>query len=386
MPVIIGATGLALSTAPIEVALAGAQAYLVPSGQYMADVGRYSLIQYLDPGTGIWRTRQPRNGMVALASDGTNVRLINSTGCPAGAIVTAKGSAYTNGIGTVGITVSSGSSVWQSIVGGAFNSAITVTTGGTYNYVPTIIFPQPVAGGIRATATAAIASATISTVTFTDRGAGWVGTVPTSIALNNQGSTPASSFYNPQSNQIQIIQDPRDTGAGGGVLTLNATLADSGALTGVMLTDPGIVVQTTLPTLTFASGTASAIVIMNWTATGITVNGGGAAYGNAGKVAISGVGLLNQSTAFAGDTNPTHNLGIITPRNFLIEVTATSAGAVSSASIIIDDAGFGIQRVPEAVAVPANTSALAAIPTAAATLTMTMGATTDVSWLEPFKL
>ena len=41
MPVIIGATGLNFSTAPTEVTLAGAQAYLIPSGQYWVDLGRY---------------------------------------------------------------------------------------------------------------------------------------------------------------------------------------------------------------------------------------------------------------------------------------------------------------------------------------------------------
>lgn len=387
MPVIIGGSGVGLSTAAIEVTLAGAQAYMVPSGQYYADVGRYSLVQYLEPGTGLWRARQPRNGPVILTSDGSNIRLINTTGCPAGAIITAKGSAYTNGINTVAVTVSSGGSVWQSIVGGAFSSAVTTTTAGTYSYPPTLIFPAPPAGGLRATATVALSAGGLGTVTMVNRGAGWVGTVPTSIALNNTSTTPASAFVNPQSNQIQIVQDPRDTGAGGGVITLASALVDSGALTGLVCLDPGTAVQTSLPTLSFGTGTASAIVIMNWTATGLTVVGGGGGYGNASAIAVIGAGLTNQSTDFTGDLNPANNLGILTPRNFLMETVANSAGAMSSGStIFIDDAGFGIQRVPEAVAIPANASGGAAIPSAAATLTVLVGATSDTTWLEPFKL
>lgn len=386
MPVIIGGSGVGLSTAPIEVTLAGAQSMIVPSGQYIADVGRYTVVQWLDPNTGIWRNRYPSHGARApLVSDGTNMRLTNYTGCPAGAILTAKGTGYTNGVGTVAVTVSSGNSVWQAIVGGAFSSAVTVTTAGAYSYPPTIVFPAPPTGGLRATATAAIASSVISSITMVNRGAGWTGTVPTSIALNNTSTTPASAFFNPQSQQIQIVQDPRDTLAGGGVITLSSALADSGAITGLVMTDPGTAALTSLPTLSFASGVASAIVIMNWTVTGFTIGNAGAGYGNAQPIQITGTGLTNTSTAYTGDLNPAHNIGILTPRNFLISGVSTSAGAVSSATPVIEDAGWGIQRVPDAVVVQGAGSA-SAIPSVNAILTMTVGATSDTSWLEPAKL
>lgn len=389
MPVTIGGTAVGFSTAAIEVSLPGATAYLVPSGQYMADIGRYTSVEWLDPSTGLWRSRGARTSgpFGPFWSDGTNVRLINRTGCPQGAVITAAGSGYTNGIGTIGFTVSSGGSVWQSIVGGALSSATTVTTAGAYNYPPTIVYPPPVTGGLRATAIAVISSANVlSSVTVINRGAGYTA-APTSVALNNTSTAPASSFYNPQSQQIQIIQDPRDTAAGGAVITATLSSASSGTLTGLVCTDPGTAAQTTLPTLTAASGVASATVIMNWTATGITVNGGGGGYGNAQQFVVTGGGLTNQTAAAAGDLNPANNIGLVTPRNFWFEGTATSAGAVSSASIVItDDAGFGIQRVPEAVVIPVNASGGASIPSAAATVTIAVGATNDTSWLEPLKL
>lgn len=385
MPVIIGGTGVGLSTAPVEVTLAGAQAFLIPSGQYLADVGRYTVVQFLDPVTGQWRTRQPRAGNVPLTSDGTNVRLCNFTGCAAGAIITAKGSAYTNGIGTLALSPSAGGSVWQSIVGGAFNATVTTTTAGAYNYPPTFLFPPPPTGGLRATATCTLSAGGIGTVTFANRGAGWVGTVPTSVAINNTSTASASYFVDPKSPYIQIIQDPRDTAAGGGVITVNATLADSGALTGIVLLDPGTAAVTSLPTLTAASGSATAVVIMNWTATGMTVGAGGATYGAANPFVVTGAGITNQSTDFSGDLNPQNNIGILHPRNFWFSGVSTGGGAVTATGLVIDDAGFGLQAVPTGVVIPGN-GANVAIPGTGAQVTITVGATNDTSWLQPFKL
>ena len=85
-----------------------------------------------------------------IVADGTNWRLINRTGCPTAAVITNVGSGYTS---APTVTASAGGSLWKAIVGGAINTTVTVTTAGTYNYVPTIVFSAPPAGGINATGT-----------------------------------------------------------------------------------------------------------------------------------------------------------------------------------------------------------------------------------------
>jgi len=194
----IGATGLNFNPAGLsEITLAGAQAYIVPPGNYIADVGRYTLLQWYDNLLGIWRNSSNLAGSRILNSDGTNYRLINSTGCPVGADITNVGSGYTS---APAVAVSgTGGSLWTAIVGGSINTTVTVTTGGSYNYIPNLIFSQPPAGGVQATGYAVIAAGAISSVTVTNRGAGYV-TAPT----------------------ITIVQDPRDTAAGGGVAGMTA--------------------------------------------------------------------------------------------------------------------------------------------------------------------
>ena len=366
MAVVIGATGLNFSTPPSEITLAGAQAYLIPSGQYITQLGLYSTIEWYDSNLGFWRAWASNPGRShVVVSDGTNFRLINRTGCPMGAIITSFGASYTS---APVVTASSGGSLWKSIVGGAINTTVTVTTGGAYNYVPTLIFSPPPAGGVQASGIAVISAGAISSVTVTNRGAGYV-------------SAPT----------ITIVQDPRDTAAGGGVLTVNATLVGGGTagqVTAVICTDPGTAALTALPTLTFTGGggaSAAATVIMNWTATGITVVTGGAAYGNANPFQVIGNSLLNASVDASGDVNPAANLGLTQPRNFRMYGTSTSAGAVTATGLVIDDAGWGIQAVPGSIILPSNGSAVT-IPTTAAQATVTVGATTDTNYLQLVKL
>jgi hypothetical protein len=351
----IGATGLNFSTGPVEVTLAGAQAHILPPGNILADIGRYTTLEIYDSNMGFWRNTGNIAGTRLVNSDGTNYRLINRTGCPMGAIITSAGTGYTS---APTCTASSGGSVWKVIVGGAINTTVTVTTGGAYNYVPSIIFDQPPAGGVRATGYAVIAAGAISSVTVTNRGAGYV-TAPT----------------------ITIVQDPRDTAAGGGVLTVNATLSTSTVPTAVICTDPGSIAQTTLPTLSFTGGGGSnlaATVVMNWTATGITVVTGGAVYGNAQPFSVQGAGLRSQATAVSGDAEPAIGVELIKPRNFLMEGTSTSAGAITATGLVIDDAGFGIQRVPDAIVLVGGSG----LPTTTATATVTVGATVDTSYYQ----
>lgn len=358
MPVIIGATGLNFSIAPTEITLAGAQALLIPSGQYIATVGRYSLIEWYDSNANLWRNFGNVAGRQhSLVSDGTNFRLINRTGCPVGAVMTNVGSGYTS---APTVTSSAGGSLWRAIVGGSINTTVTVTTAGAYNYVPNITFSPPPSGGIAASGYVTLSSGAISSVTVTNAGAGYT-TAPT----------------------ITITQDPRDTAAGGGVLTVNSTLANSGAVTAVVCTDPGSAAVTSLPTLTFTGGggsSAAATVVMNWTVTGITVGTAGAGYGTSAAFAVTGADLKSAATAAAGFVNPDVSTGLVIPRNFWVSGTSTAGGALTATGAVIEDAGFGIQKVPNAIV---ETSALY---TTAGAVTVSVGATVDTSFLQQIKV
>lgn len=367
--------------APLELSLPPLASFLFPAGDWQAALGRYTSLEWYDANTGLWRaTASWGGGPKSFSSDGTNFRVINRTGGPMGAIVTNAGSGYTS---APVVTASAGNSTWRALVGGALNTTITITTAGTYTYPPLLIFPPAPSGGITPTAICALSAGAINSVTVLNRGAGLAVAPVGSVEITY--SQLAAYLNGLQGNRLLIVKDPRETLAGGGVLTCNTTLAGSGTITGVLCTDPGTAAQTSLPTLTFSGGggaSGAATVIMNWAVTGFTVDTAGVAYGNALPFKVTGVGLFNQSAAAAGDANPQHNLGLTQPRNFLITGTSTAGGAVTATGAIVEDAGWGIQRVPNGII----TAGGGALPTTAGAVTMTVGGVNDTTFVQQRKL
>jgi len=330
----------------------------LPSGTYLVALGAYTSMQLKDPVTGDWTTinASPTLGPIPVDSDGSNVRLANLTGTPVGGLITNAGTGLTNGIGTVTITPSAGASVWVSVVGGAINSTVTVTTAGTlYTFAPTLVFSAPPAGGIQATGIAVISAGAISSVTVTNQGAGYT-LAPT----------------------ITIINDPRDTTGSGGVLTVNATLVGSGTLTALYPTDPGTVL-TAVPTFTFSPASTIAVTaIMNFTVTGYTVTTAGAAYGTSLPFVVQSVGNIVAGTRASNTAGPISDTGLTFPRPARLVGTSTAGGATTATGIVIEDAGFGLQAVPSAINTPSN------LPTTWGVGTFTVGGTTDTSYIQPF--
>ena len=166
--------GSALTAAGYPISLAPGQAFMLPAGQgvvgsfgsvlgpqlgsgniftgqYVLGMGLYSQLQMYDATLNYWRTIAtglPWN-YVTVSSDGQNYRVVNPTGCPNAALITAAGAAGTNGFYgyvnsfnnsgnavviqngavTAGntvftITPSAGGSTWKAIVGGAINTTI----------------------------------------------------------------------------------------------------------------------------------------------------------------------------------------------------------------------------------------------------------------------
>lgn len=351
-------TGLTNPTAGSNaITLLPSTLWTIPSGTFWVQPGPYTSLQFLDPVGGDWITINATPSLMPryIDSDSANFRLANLTGTPVGALITNAGSALTNGFGTVAITPSAGASVWQSVVGGAINSTVTVTAGGSnYLYAPRLVIAAPPTGGVQATATCTISAGAVNAVTVTNQGAGY--TIAPLITVQN---------------------DPRDTTGNGAVLTVNATLAGSGTLTAMFPTNPGTVL-TAVPTFTFSpASTIAATAIMNFTVTGYTVTTAGVAYGTSLPFIVTSTNHIVAGTRASNTAGPISDTGITFPRPARLAGTSTAGGATTATGIVIEDAGFGIQTVPAAINTPSN------LPTTWGVGTFTVGGTTDTSYIQP---
>lgn len=296
------------------------------SGQYLVNIGPYLTVQYYDAVLQIWRDLANNGAPMFVSSDGTNYRVANTTGTPVGAIITNAGSGLTNGFNTVTVTPSAGSSTWNTIVGGGINTTVTITTAGSgYTKPPILQFNPPSSQGstpyVLPTAICTISAGAIASVTVINQGAGLVA-APT----------------------ITVINQPGDTTGSGGVLTVNSTLAGSGTLLWMAPATQGTGL-TAVPTFTFSpASTIAATAIMNFTVTGISVTAGGAGYGNAQPFAVLTAGA--QVAGSAANTNPLFDKKSIFPRNVSIQGTSTAGGAITATGLVIADAGYGFQAVP----------------------------------------
>lgn len=305
------------------VSLASGQEYVLPSGQYFVRLGHLVVVQFYDALTGIWRTfaNSAQSGFVPVTADGANVRLFNPSGTVVGAYVTNGGSGYTNGIYPYG-TIASGSYVlatasaglgnFSVIVGGAINTSVTLTTAGAgYNYPPTLVFSDPPAGGVKASAVATVSGGAITGVTVVNQGAGYTA-APT----------------------ITVVPDPRDTITTAAALTVNSTLANSGRVTAVLLgTSGGAGYAGTPPTISFSASagtSAAATAVMCYTVTAAgTVTGG---------AQLDGATVFFQSAPLAtaktnAPVNPSVEQGLFLPRLGYGAVTL-AAGAASAITVV----------------------------------------------------
>lgn len=343
-------------TAVNRVALTAGQIFNVPAGQFYVTPGPYTFVQQKDACTGTWTTTtQTPNVSRYISSDGGNYRIANLTGCAIGAFITNVGSGYTS---APTVTASAGSSAWTAIVGGAINSTVTITTAGAgYSHRPMLIVEPPPAGGVQATAVCTVSAGAIATVVVVDQGAGYA-TAP----------------------GITIVPDPRDTVTTQAVLTVNSTLAGAGTITAILCTDHGTPL-TAVPTFTISGGggaSGAATAVMCFTATGFSVDNGGAVYGNAQPFLITAAGGRVAGTAGAV-VNPSTGVGLLTPRTGFITGTSTAGGAVTATGAVVEDGGL-FSRVPTGFVTAAGTAAL---PTTTAIVTITVGGVTDVCFLQP---
>lgn len=357
MPVVFGGPGVTpgLRGQPTNSnTLEAGQVTLVPPGGWYVVLGRYLTLQQYDSITGTWRWMgDGGNGAKLVQSDGVNTRIANTTGCTIGALITNAGTGYTS---APTCTPSSGSSIWQAVIGGAVNTSITVTNGGSgYQYPPTVLFSAPPSPGIQATGYCTLSAGAVSTVTVTNQGAGYSAGAPT----------------------LSFINDPRE-GLNGTTVGSNAAAVavttGAGTMTGLLCLDHGTPL-TAVPTFSFAGGAgsaAAATAIMDFTITGFSTANGGAAYtplAATSAVEISAVGGITAGTAIY--TNPSTQTDILRRRRARIYAPTSTAGAITSTGSIVDDGGRY-----EAVPVPIIEGGMA-IVTTAALITLLVGGLND---------
>ena len=418
--------GAAPTPATNLINLAPGQALPVPGGDWAVNIGKYSMLQTLDPVTGVWL---PITGSQADAnyihSDGQNVRIANLTGCPIGAVVTATGSGYVQASTTC--TASAGGSVWQPIVGGALteqalSSVATSAASGT-GTVATVTFAAQTAAppvgslvtvagvtpaGYNVTNAVVVASSTTTvsyanTTTGAQTGAGTVTTNPitsagsgytvaplvlipappapgvqaTAYATISSGTVSGVTLTNQGAGyqttpSLSLLPSPYDPNYGS---IVNATavvgLTGAGGVTAVLCTNNGAA-QATTPALTIAGvGTsATATATMCWTATGASVSAGGAGYTTSTEVTSVG----GRTSATPVYTNPAVEGQILAPRAASMSV-AVSGTSITSIGTVYDGGFYS--------GTPTTLVLTNAVATTAATLVLTLGSAQDVSAIQP---
>lgn len=332
-------------------ALAPGQTFMPPIGWYWFN-SRYGIAeaQRYDGAGGLWRYAGDNGAQNDLFySDGKTTRLANTTGCAVAAVVTTASSGYTT---PPTVTASAGSSTWVAVVGGAINTSVTINSAGTaFVYPPLLIFEGPPYPGVRAAGYTTIANGTISAVTITEAGAGYL-------------RAPA----------ITVVPDWRDTTGYGGQLT--AAVAGAGTITAVLCTDHGNPITSgTVPTLSFSTGSAAATTIMDWGVVSCSITTAGAGYTSAaGAVLVTGAGGV---VTTAPGTTGADTAGQFTRwRRAAVSLTTSSAGGLSALGQIIDPGRY--QSVPSVAM-----DAAAAAPSTTGVFNFVMGGVATVVYLHP---
>ena len=372
------ATLKTLANPSTSVTLQSGQFSLLPGGQYAVLPGKYSFFQWYDPVSLTWKNLQgPLNqAMFVVASDGANYRLFNPTGTVVGGVVTNGGTANTakNGIWPAGSNSTSGviatttagggapagTAQFNVIVGGAINTAVTITAGGVgYTRPPLVTFSAPPAGGLLATGIAVLTAGVVSSITVTNQGAGYTST-PT-ITLTSLDNTIGTVGL-------------ATTGTGATATCTIDTATNGGKIVAVTMADGGSG-YASVPTVTIAglAGSPAITAIMCLavtTATTVTAASGGA---NGSQLAYVGQLTPGANTT----TNPAYTTGLFTPRNGL---GAYNTSATFGAQAIIDGGLSQIDSSNLAVIALASTGIVAGATTFAAGAS---GGVTDQSFVIP---
>lgn len=309
---------------PHQIQLKSGQSWLIPSGNYIFELPGQTVIQWFDYPSGLWRVLSSSGYSAApyvIQSDGTNYRLLNTSGTLQGVDITAGGSLYTQATTTITVGAPSAPGVTAAvtpIIGGSLTFA--VTTGGTGYINPWITIDTPeINGGVQGMCIGATATLTISAGVITGITTGFAGA----------GYVNAPNY---------TINDVPGGGSGAVITPTVVGSGTAGALTGALVTNPGSgYTGATLPTLTVVAGSgggsgATATALMNYCLSSVTVAGTNTGYSGT-PIAQSSLGIVQQLVM--GEE--------VQPRPARVTF-GLSAGIINSQ--VIEDAGSGFQSVP----------------------------------------
>jgi hypothetical protein len=386
-------------------------AWYPPAGSYLTTLGGQTVIQYFDASQLTWR-----NLGAPLASDpcwfscdGTNMRMVNSSGIVQGAQITNAGSGATaNGIGSLatGVNVtfaapaSGVAATAYPIVGGALSTIAVTQAGSGFLVPPIILIDPPPPGGIQAVATATITAAgALSAVTVVNPGAGYLvppnayvmpqyltnpGMGPPYNAVVPANAIPPGTLAGPQPPWLPNMQWSQNVPLSGGALLTCAALTGSLTLTGIVMIQNGNgYLGTAIPAVSFSgiAGGVAATSIMAMACTSITINTPGVAYPTASsQIIISDLGELVSGLATVGTTTfgvQVVNNDTLGPRP--LRARAPTGAGTTIVSAVLEDPGFAFQIVPAVGIIPVG----ATPPTTLATLTAIVGGVTDVILVQP---
>ena len=359
------------------VTLQSGQFAVLPAGQYMVALGKYSVMQYYDPISTTWRNfNNAYNGNpFPFVSDGFNYRIINLSGCVVGAVVTNGGTSNTakNGFWAAGSSSTTGvtaivaapanaptlTAQMNVIVGGAVSTTVTVAAGGAGYLIPPIIqFSPPAQGGLRATGYAVLTAGAVSSVVVTNQGAGYA-SAPTITAT-------------------AVAGDP-GTGAALTAPLVTSTTGGLGQACAITMSNYGGG-YATVPTITMAGLTSVAatavccFTVVTGPTTAATAHLNNTAYPHqticpAQKTA---------ATLFGSMTNPDYSTNLFTMRNAVMAANVTAAGSAET----VLDGGMSQLDVSNLVAIIGSSDGTVAGATTASG-GASGGAVTDISWVIP---
>lgn len=360
-----------------RLALSGGESIVIPAGEWYINTGCYSVLQYLDPTSGVWSMGANAGwlgGHQYIYSDGFTTRIANLTGCPVSAVIITSGGGWLQASTT--ISAVGGNSTWLPVIGGALAvvGATLTSNGAGYGIAPLVMIPPPPpasnnangVGGIAASAYCTIASGTVSAVSFTNRGAGYP-TAPTPV----------------------IVPSPFDPNLSTGITaaTLAFSLTASGALTGALCTNPGAPLATiTAITLTIAGAGTNATLTPNIMATinAVSVTGVGTGYGTL-QALLTTVGGAPSVGTIGGVPDILNLAWRPRPAQVGLTVTAAANGTIAAQNGAIYDGGLfqlsaGVAPNYVILTQPITATTQAYV---GATLSLTFGATNDIVTLQP---
>ena len=367
----------ALTNAPLDapnnmVGLAPGNTLPLAAGDWYVSLGKYCVIQFLDPVNNTWRmgpTAALNGGVHFVKSDGFSVRVANLTGCPVQATIDQQGGGWVQATTTITPTPNNGST-WQPIIGGALTQASLIGVGAGYGVAPLVLFPAPPGpdsnsngvGGIQATGYAVIASGTVSGVSFTNPGAGYA------------------------SNMTLVLQpNPTDPNLSTGITlaTVSFSLTNAGAVTGVLCTNNGAPLSNPNQfTLSISGAGSNATIVGNamQAVTAASVSGAGTGYGTVSALLTTVGGTPGTGTITNGPDG--RRLSWL-PRQAQVGLAVTNIGTLATQVGAIYDGGlFVTNAVPNYVIVTQDTTQATQAITAG-TIALTMGGVQDFVGLQP---